>query len=106
MKLIISEEMKRVPPIPEILRFYNPAYSYCEKCGLPWNFCKSKSVRVSEHTSTFATCTVCWENSTLTELQEYYTIVYGKQERSCPERTMPHTLEYLLKCVEDEYLKK
>jgi hypothetical protein len=96
-----------------ILRALNPGYSYCEKCKMPWNHVKSKSVRWSETNATFATCQECWDNSTLEELKEYYTDVYCKQRTSLIECNMKrgenykmeHTLEHLLKCVEKEYFK-
>jgi len=85
----------------------NPSYSYCHKCGLPWNHCKSKSVHANEHSATFATCQTCWENSTLEELKKYYTECYLKQEQSLfgSNHKMKHTLNHLLDCVEKEYNK-
>lgn len=93
--------------IPRILRFFSPNYSYCEKCGLPWNWCKRKTVKYSEDSGTFATCDVCWNESTLQELKQYYTNVYRKQVRSLygTDYKIGHTLEHLLKCVEAEYFR-
>ena len=95
--------LRSVTPI--VLRCLNPRYSYCKKCGLPWNWCKSKSVMTSEDSGTFATCDYCWEHSTLAELKQCYTKTYRMQERLLDETQckMKHTLEHLLKCVEGEY---
>jgi len=88
-----------------VLRYLNPNYSYCSKCGLPWNWCKSKTVMYSETRGTFATCKHCWDNSTLEELKQYYAETYRMQQRSLigTKYKMEHTLEHLLKCVEAEY---
>lgn len=93
--------------IPRGLRVINPGYSYCEKCGLPWNWCKSKIVDTSKNSGTFATCDICWNNSTLQQLKQYYTNVYKKQCAGIygTDYTMGHTLDHLLQCVEDEYNK-
>ena len=86
------------------LQAANPDLSTCSKCGLPWNCCKHKSVLTSGHEATFATCDVCWDNSTLKELKGYYTEVYKMQEKSIEgtEYSIGHTLEHLLNCVEKE----
>lgn len=91
--------------MPRVLRYLNPNYSYCSKCGLPWNWCKSKSVMYNSHSETFATCQYCWDNSTAEELKQYYTETYRMQQRSLlgTQYRMEHTLEHLLKCVEAEY---
>lgn len=91
--------------MPRVLRYLNPNYSYCSKCGLPWNWCRSKSVKYNDCSFTFATCDYCWENSTLGELKQYYTETYRMQQRGIigTEYTMGHTLAHLLKCVEAEY---
>lgn len=91
--------------MPRVLRYLHPNFSYCSKCGLPWNWCKSKTVMHSKDSGTFATCQYCWDNSTLVELKQYYTHTYRKQQRSLfgTEHKMEHTLEHLLKCVEIEY---
>lgn len=91
--------------MPRVLRYLNPNYSYCSKCGLPWNWCKSKSVMYNSHSGTFATCQYCWDNSTVEELKQYYTETYRMQQRSLlgTQYRMEHTLEHLLKCVEAEY---
>lgn len=93
--------------MPRILRYLNPNYSHCSKCGLPWNWCRGKSVMYNSTSGTFATCNYCWDNSTLIELKKYYTETYKMQERSLEDSgfSMNHTLEHLLKCVEDEYHK-
>lgn len=90
------------------LQAANPNLSTCKKCGLPWNCCKHKSVQTSSHKGTFATCDVCWDNSTINELKGYYTNTYKMQERSASEAgyNMEHTLEHLLNCVEKEFNPK
>ena len=93
--------IKRIPIFANVIRMFNPGYSYCMKCKLPWNWCEPKSVKHSESSGTFATCDVCWENSTLDELKSYYMDVYNKQSGCGYE--MGHTLKHLLKCVEKEY---
>lgn len=87
--------------MPRILRYFNPRYSFCNKCGLPWNWCNTKTVMTSEHCGTFATCDYCWKHSTLAELKQYYTICYEMQCRTGGD--MEHTLKYLLRCVEIDY---
>ncbi len=103
----LVEKVLRKSIIPFILRTFNPNYSYCEKCGLPWNYCKEKSVMHSSYGGTFATCDICWDNSSLLELKKYYTNVYNKQRISLygTGYNMNHTLEHLLVCVEEEYNK-
>lgn len=90
-----------------LLRFFNPGYSYCSKCGKPWNHCKSKAVMTSPTGGTFATCQKCWDNSTLDQLKVYYTDTYHKQERMATDANekLNHSLEHLLECVEKEYYR-
>ena len=100
-------DWKRTKLVSSILRLINPGYSYCEKCGLPWNHCQNKTVRIHECQGTFSTCDVCWNNSTLEELKGYYTKVYLEQKMLAIRHgyEMEHSLEHLLNCVEAEYLK-
>jgi len=99
---------------PELLKFVAdllqdvyPYLSYCEKCGLPWNACESKSVPITERISTFATCIDCWNNSNLAELQQYYANVYLKQAKSMNEshKEMDYPLSHVYACVAKEYHK-
>jgi len=103
----ILERLIRIKLVVKILRFFSPGFSHCEKCGLPWNSCKPKGVNYSDHMGTFATCDVCWDNSTLEELNCYYTIVYITQKINMTKNgyKMDHTLEHLLECVKKEYLE-
>lgn len=94
--------------IIKLIQAFNPNYSKCSKCKLPWNWCDHKVVMVNESTGIFATCNYCWKNSTLDELKQYYTEVYRKQVKSLigTEWSVPYSLEHLLECVEKEYLKQ
>lgn len=87
------------------LRDAFPEYSFCKKCGKPWNTVKSKSVLYNKNIGTFATCVDCWNNSTLEELKGYFAVVYHEQAFESFERglKMNHTLEHLLSCVENEF---
>ena len=91
---------KRNPFLIAILRLFSPGYGYCFKCGLPWNHCKSKDVYLSESEGAYATCDVCWNNSTLEELKSYYTESYRQYWLDGG-----HPLKHILKCVEEEYNK-
>jgi hypothetical protein len=104
-ELLPSAPLAANPMVSAVIRFFYPKYSSCEKCGLTWNLCKSKSVQTTERDGTFATCDKCWKQSTLSELKRYYTKVYKMQERSLrfTEYKMEHSLEHLLNCVEQEY---
>jgi len=103
----ILQSIKRSFGIPKLLRLFSPGFSHCKKCGLPWNFCKEKTVWYSDSSGTFATCDVCWDNSTLNELQCYYAAVYTRQKISLysTDYEMDHTCKHLLDCVEKEYNK-
>lgn len=103
----VFDKIKRIKPISSILSLISPGFSNCEKCGLTWNFCESKTVYYNIHSGTFATCDYCWDHSTLEQLKIYYTRVYRKQERSsllCGFK-MDHSLKELLDSVEEEYYK-
>ena len=97
---MIMKTNKRSPLIVGILRLLSPGYGYCFKCGLPWNHCKSKDVYLSESEGAYATCDVCWNNSTLEELKSYYTESYRQYWLDGG-----HPLKHILKCVEEEYNK-
>jgi hypothetical protein len=102
-----KEYVKRHFGIPKLLRIVSHGFSHCEKCGLPWNFCNSKVVFYSKGSGTIATCDVCWNNSTLLDIQMCYATVYTRQKISLygTPYKMDHTCEQLLKCVEEEYNK-
>lgn len=89
------------------LRDANPGYSYCHKCGKPWNLTKSKHVPTSENAGSFATCQECWDSSTLDELKQYYAEMYIGQKESLigTKYQMEHSLQHLLDCVQKEYNK-
>jgi len=94
------DNFKRTKFVSGLLRFMNPGYGTCKKCGLPWNQCKEKTVHYDEYNGIFATCDYCWYHSTLDELKEYYTSIYIRQ-------TFKNTtLKNLLECVEKEYNEK
>lgn len=106
-KPIVQQAIRRFSVVPHILRYFNPHYSYCRKCGLPWNWCSEKVVKISESSGIFATCDVCWDNCTLEELKEYYSSIYVEHRRCSIEynTNLNYTLRHLLKCVEDEYIR-
>lgn len=103
----VFDKIKRIKPISSILSLISPGFSKCEKCGLTWNFCNSKSVYYSINGSTFATCDYCWDHSTIEQLKIYYTRVYRMQERSSLSYgfKMDHSLKEMLDAVEEEYYK-
>jgi hypothetical protein len=103
----IFDKIKRVKTVSLILSLTSPGYSRCEKCGLPWNFCKHKTVPYNNTCSTFATCDYCLDNSKLEQLKIYYTRVYRQQEKSLQSygHAMDHTLKEMLDAVENEYYK-
>ena len=54
-------------------RFISPGYSRCELCGLPWKYCKDKSIYPEGIGSGFfATCQYCWDNSDLERINKAY----------------------------------
>lgn len=61
------------------LRFSNPGYGTCGKCGLPWNHCEAKIIDWSESMGTFALCDHCWNDSSLAERKRYYWDCYFNQ---------------------------
>ena len=67
-QLHVPEEIRNNPVYLEftasILQAIYPNYSHCERCGLTWNACYTKSVPTSQKTATFATCKRCWNLST------------------------------------------
>jgi len=96
-------KFKRLKVIVSLLRLISPGYSYCKKCGLPWNWCEYKAVDYTLGGGTFSTCQYCWDHSDLEELKECYTQTYRMQERSGGYHQLDHTLEHLLDCVERDY---
>ena len=100
-----KNEILRIPFVTFLLRCLYPNWSYCKKCGLPYSCCTEKSVMYSEHSGTFATCDICWDNSTLEELKIYYTIVFNNHRLSAIKSgyEMDHSLDQLLNSVEKEY---
>lgn len=91
----------------KFLRRINPSFSYCMRCGKPWNHCQNKTVMMSEHSGSFATCDKCWDKSTLEELKKYYAILWHQQSISVIAigEKMDRTLEHVLSCVEKEFKK-
>ena len=96
-------KIKRLKIVVYFFRLISPGYSYCTKCGLPWNWCEEKSVKIDDNSGTFSTCQYCWDHSNLEELKEYYIQTYHIQERCGSYHQLDHTLEHLLDCVERDY---
>lgn len=101
------QNIKRSFGIPKLLKFISLGFSYCRKCGLPWNFCNPKSVMYSVCSGIIAVCDFCWDNLSLEELKDCYTSMYIKQKNSLYNAgyEMDHSLELLLYHVELEYNK-
>lgn len=106
-KYNIADKIKRIKPIPFLFRLISPGYSSCEKCGLPWNVCNSKTVYYNSSSGTFPTCDYCFEHSTLEQLKGYYTKTYNYQKKSAFRYgyQLDHTLNDLLDALEKEYYK-
>lgn len=50
----------------------------CNRCGLPWNECSSKTIIYEQGRGIFAMCTFCWDQSDLEErLHHYKTLWYS-----------------------------
>lgn len=107
LKPFVQRIIRAFVAIPPVLRFFNPNYSRCQKCGLPWNWCESKIVKHAENWGVFATCQICWDNSTLEQLKKYYTQNYYKYAKLLADSgyEVECSLEHTLQCVEDEYLR-
>jgi hypothetical protein len=83
------------------LRFTNPGYSCCKRCGTPWSHCKGRVVKPIKYSGQFSVCEDCWKESTLQELINYYSQTYVKNEKEL-ERfgyIEEYTLEQLLDAV-------
>jgi hypothetical protein len=57
--------------IPKLVRVFNPGYSYCKHCGLPWNIVNPKDVNFTENRGFFIVCTDCWEKCSIEKLKTY-----------------------------------
>jgi len=75
----------------------SPGYTNCSICGLPWKYCKEKSIWTS-HSGYFATCQYCWDHSDLSELKKVYKLNHGKYWRE-----NHNSLSDILIAVEKEY---
>ena len=108
LPLSIYQDKEMLKFWASVLQKLYPSYTYCARCGIPWNHCNAKSVRISPHRGTFATCDRCWNESTLHELKYYYTSVHKEQYKGVPSDKIYslESLEHLLSCVEKEYYKK
>ena len=100
--------IKRVKPIPQILKIFNPRYGVCKKCGLPWNHCEEKSIATDKFTYVFATCDYCWQHSTIDELKKIYTDFYYEQQKSANlySYKLLYTLPEFLEFVQRDYYSK
>ncbi len=103
------EEIKRLPFVVEAYKLIFPQNSRCGICGLPWPVCKPKTIQLSEGEGVFALCEHCWSKATLLEVmkahadtfvEQYYSLDKKSQERFIKETP----LEYVLQCVEKEYI--
>jgi hypothetical protein len=105
----IREDKELLEFTAAVLQKINPHTSCCEKCGIPFHWCVPRTVNYSERRGTFATCEVCWGDSTLEELHSMFTVVYNRQKESATERgelVMGHSLSHLLDCVTVDYIKE
>lgn len=60
----------------------HPSNSHCNKCGLPWAECKSKSINYSPSSGVFAMCEYCWEHSDVEErVHHFKTLWYEHRNR-------------------------
>ena len=68
----------------KFLQLTNPGFSYCKRCGFPWNFAAhfrgghhsvnyERSYGIIWYGSHFALCEKCWTKTTIEEKIHYYT---------------------------------
>jgi hypothetical protein len=91
---------------PWLIRLLNFKYSYCEKCGLTWNWVEPFVVETGKYFGVFAVCEHCFKKSTIEQLKEYYTSIYLMQKKAMAQigYNDPYfSLKHLLNCVEDSY---
>ena len=93
---IKADEVIRRKMVVKTLRFLYPNYSYCGACGLPWNCCEAKTVKLNKHQGVSHTCQVCWDTLSLKELKKVCTESHYRWNHT-------DSLYHLLKCVEKEF---
>jgi len=64
-------KIKRFKIFVFFLKIIAHNYGCCGICGLPWKFCKEKSVWY-DTSGYFATCNYCWDNSDLKQIKTAY----------------------------------
>lgn len=104
------EEIKRLPFVVKAYQHLYPSFSTCGICGLPWSVCKPKFIELNDSFGTFSVCEHCWNKATLSELMKVHTKTYIRQCHSMTKEEMDRfikkrPLEYVLKCVGEEYFK-
>lgn len=104
------EEIKRLPLVVKAYQHLYPDNTTCGICGLPWAVCKPKFIELDDSLGTFSVCEHCWNKATLLEAMEAHTRTYIRQCHSLTKKEMTQfikerPLEYVLKCVEEEYVK-
>lgn len=82
--------------IPSIIRWFNPTYSHCSHCGLPWNIVEEKSIMFTKHKGFFIVCIDCWKICSLNQLKKYLIKCYIKNWND-------GTLEIRLEALKKEY---
>lgn len=97
-----TQTVIRLKPVVKVLKALNPQYSTCCVCGLPWNCCEHKTIKVSKSTGIFAVCTYCWNNSTLADLKTYYGQLW-QEHRQISGNSLNYSLLDVLDAVEEEY---
>lgn len=90
---------KRHPVIVKILQYLNIGVGRCKKCGLPWNHCSPRIVKVTDTGNImFAVCTHCWKICSHDELLQLHENAYSEHERD-------YSLKELLGKVNYQYYK-
>ena len=100
------DKFKRLKVISFIIRLINPGFSTCGVCGLPWNFCKHKTVDYNDNTGYFATCQYCWDNSPIDIIEDVYEQMYRNHKLTSINHNIGYNPNIMMSKVKEEYNKR
>ena len=102
----MKNKLKRLKIISYILRVINKKYNHCKICGLPWNHCNPRVLKMYTH-YILGVCQYCWNNSPIDVIEDFYKKEYHTERHQMMKNAFKlyYTEDELLDTVRHEYNK-
>lgn len=84
-----------------LARLISPGWSWCDRCGMPWNLAKEHSIPSAPGRGAFPCCKKCWPIMTKSERRGAVNRLIDSWQQDSPNMDFSEDRAALLQSVED-----